>query len=455
MTETTPQSPSKIAFPAFVAMCFLNAFVDLGHKITIQNTIFKAYDGPAQIVLTAIINGLILLPFVLLFVPAGRIADRFAKPRVMQVSAWLAVALTSGITLFYMLGWFWPAFAMTFLLAAQSAIYSPAKLGYIRELCGRQELARANSIVQIATTGAILAGTFAFSILFEQLYAAGGAGTPTNMLTHLVPIGWCLIIVSLGEVALAYQLPILQQPSQPTADKTESSSVKQSVTLLRNDNAIWLSIVGLAIFWSIAQVVLASFPAFAKGVHGIDNTVVIQGLLACCGIGLLIGAAIVARVSRNHIETGLVPIGAVGVAAVMLSLPILPATWMMAVDLIALGVLGALFVIPLNALIQYHAVDAELGRILAGSNLVQNSVMLGFLAATTILAANGMSGRGLFLVLGAIAIGGAVYTIRQLPHSLTRFVVSIIFGTKYRIQVVGFERLPAQGGVLLLGNHIS
>lgn len=37
-------------FLPFVVVVFLNAFVDLGHKIIIQNTLFKAYDGPEQIV---------------------------------------------------------------------------------------------------------------------------------------------------------------------------------------------------------------------------------------------------------------------------------------------------------------------------------------------------------------------------------------------------------------------
>ena len=35
-------------FMPYVAMLFLNAFVDLGHKIVIQNTVFKIYDGTTQ-----------------------------------------------------------------------------------------------------------------------------------------------------------------------------------------------------------------------------------------------------------------------------------------------------------------------------------------------------------------------------------------------------------------------
>ena len=75
-------------------MVFLNAFVDLGHKIVIQNTIFKLYDGGTQVALTAVVNALILLPFVLLLSPSGFVSDRFPRAKVMQISAWVAVVLS-------------------------------------------------------------------------------------------------------------------------------------------------------------------------------------------------------------------------------------------------------------------------------------------------------------------------------------------------------------------------
>ena len=46
----------------YIIVVFLNAFTDLGHKIIIQNTVFKVHDGQTQIILTAIVNALILLP---------------------------------------------------------------------------------------------------------------------------------------------------------------------------------------------------------------------------------------------------------------------------------------------------------------------------------------------------------------------------------------------------------
>ena len=53
-------------FLPFIGMMFLNAFVDLGHKIIIQNTVFKLYTGNFQVILTALVNAMMLLPFILL-----------------------------------------------------------------------------------------------------------------------------------------------------------------------------------------------------------------------------------------------------------------------------------------------------------------------------------------------------------------------------------------------------
>jgi acyl-[acyl-carrier-protein]-phospholipid O-acyltransferase/long-chain-fatty-acid--[acyl-carrier-protein] ligase len=101
----------KIAgFINYIAVLFLNAFTDLGHKIIIQNTVFKVYDGSLQIVLTAIVNALILLPFILTFTPAGYLSDKYPKNLIMKYSAFLAVIITLLITLFYYLGWFYSAF---------------------------------------------------------------------------------------------------------------------------------------------------------------------------------------------------------------------------------------------------------------------------------------------------------------------------------------------------------
>lgn len=447
-------------FLSYTVMVFLNAFADLGHKIVIQNTVFKIYDGQAQIILTAIINALILLPFILLFTPSGYLSDKHPKNRVMRLSAWAALLLTACITLFYYLGLFWPAFAMTFLLAVQSAIYSPSKYGYIKELAGKEALAQANGVVQAATTIAILAGTLVFSILFELYLQDTEYGKDSGiLLEYIAPIGWFLVLSTAIEVYTAYRLPEKQPRDEGMRfDWTKYGSgayLRDNLRVVLGREVILLSIVGLSVFWAIGQVLLASFPAYAKANLGLENTAVVQGMLACAGIGIMIGSLISGRVSRNYIETGLIPAGSFGITFCLLLLPRLDTPVLQAANFLFLGLFGGMFIIPLNALIQFHSTEHEMGRVLAGNNFIQNIAMLGFLVLTVAIALLGMGSESIFSILILVALGGAVYTLYKLPQSLIRYLVGSIIGVRYSLDVIGMKNIPERGGVLMLGNHIS
>jgi acyl-[acyl-carrier-protein]-phospholipid O-acyltransferase / long-chain-fatty-acid--[acyl-carrier-protein] ligase len=446
-------------FLSFISMIFLNAFVDLGHKIIIQNTIFKVYDGSTQIILTAIVNGLILLPFILLFTPSGFLADRFKKPKIMRWAAIAAVGLALLITLFYYLAWFEAAFAMTFMLAVQSAFYSPAKYGYIREIAGKDNLASANSLVQSITIVAILLGMFVFSVLFEMALAGHSFSTEQEIISIIAPIGWLLVIGSLIELYFATRLPAFKQKQTAPAfgwqHYRNGQALKHNLKLIRFDSVIWLSIIGLSVFWGVSQAVLATFPGYAKEILAIDNTIVIQGLLACSGIGIVLGSLLAGKVSKNYIETGLIPIGALGMVISLAILPQLDSTLALAGIVLTFGLFGGLFIIPLNAMIQFRARAEQLGTVLAGNNWIQNVVMLTFLLATMLAALADIHSQLMLYALAAITAVGAIYTVLKLPQSLIHYVAGLMFSSRYRIAVQGFHNMPSQGAVLMLGNHIS
>lgn len=454
-----PRLSSFSGFLPYIAIVFLNAFVDLGHKIVMQNTVFKVYDGNTQIILTAIVNALILLPFILLFSPAGFLSDKYPKHKVMRYSAWAAVAATLLITACYYAGWFWAAFALTLALAIQSALYSPAKYGYIKELVGQEPLARANGAVQATTITGILLGTFVFSGLFESLLQPVAEMQTNTIVETIAPIGWILVLLSVIELVLCYWLP-----EKSTTQTEQHFSVKRYAKLdylktnlrsLKKQPPIWQSIVGLSTFWAISQVVLAAFPAFAKETLGETNTLVIQGILACTGVGIIIGSMLAGRLSRNYIELGLIPVGAIGITLILALVPTLDSSFSLGLCFLGLGIAGGLFIIPLNALIQFNADESELGTILAGNNWIQNVTMLAFLALTVVVATLNISSQLLLALLAVVALTGTGYTVRKLSHACARLVVGFLFKGRYNIEVSGFKNLPAEGGVLLLGNHIS
>ena len=443
----------------FLIVAFLNAFVDLGHKIIIQNTIFKNYDGPELIVLSSIVNALILLPFILLFTPTGYISDKYSKNKIMRVSAWVALGITLLITYSYYQGWFWLSFGMTFLLALQSAFYSPAKYGYVKELVGDRRLAQANGLLQAATTTGILLGTFFFSVFFEKIIVGFEITDKDSLIRVIAPLGWALVAFTVIELVLAYQLPQVTPQKKKMSfrwnDYFRGKTQARNLRLVKRHPYIWLSILGLAVFWAISQVLLASYPAYAKEFLGITNTAVVQGLMAFAGLGIMIGSVLAGRISRNHIETGLVPVGAIGVTISLLLIRVVDSHFLQALNFLFLGVMGGFFVIPLNSLMQYHAKNNQLGRVLASNNLIQFSVMLVFLVITSTLSYYKVGSTSILWMLFFVGLVGTIYTILKIPESLLRFIIARLFAARYRMKVLGFEELPHSGGILLLGNHIS
>lgn len=451
--------PRLHGFIPYLLIVFLNAFIDLGHKIVIQNTLFKVYDGGTQVILTAIVNALILLPFIMLFSPSGFLSDRHPKHRVIQVSSFAAIIITLGITACYYAGWFWAAFGLTFVLAVQSAFYSPAKYGYIKELVGSRKIASTNGVVQTITIGGILLGTFVFSALFEYFLKGHNIDNPSSALPPITAFGWLLVLLAIIEFLLSLRLQ--NKSHNNTQDIFEprqylrGAYLRQNLAIIRRNSSIWLSIIGLSTFWAISQVVMATFPAFAKVQLQENNTLIIQGILACSGIGIMLGASLAGRISRHHIETGLIPLGAIGISIALALLPNLHSSWSMALTFVAIGLSGGLLIIPLNSLIQYSAKEQELGTVLAGNNWVQNIAMLSFLILTVALASSGVDAKWVLSSLSLVALLGTGYAVYKLPHSLVRTLVTILLKRRYRIEIMGFENLPASGATLLLGNHIS
>jgi len=446
-------------FFTFLAVAFLNAFVDLGHKIIIQNTIFKSYDGSELVIYTSIVNALILLPFILLFTPTGYISDKYAKNKVMRASAWVAFGITLLITVSYYQGWFWLSFGMTFLLALQSAFYSPAKYGYVKGLVGDKQLAQANGLLQAITTIGILLGTFFFSILFEKMIAGFEITDKDSLIAMIAPLGWVLVVLTAIELVFAYRLPATEKDNAEMKfdwdNYIRGKTQAQNIKMVKRHSYIWLSILGLAVFWAISQVLLATYPSYAKEFLGLNNTAIIQGLMAFAGLGIMIGSVIAGRISRDHIETGLVPVGAIGITIALLILQGFESVFMQGLVFLFLGIMGGFMVVPLNALLQYHAKSDQLGRVLATNNLIQFSIMLVFLLTTSLLSFYNFGSQGILWGLACVAFIGTIYTILKAPESLLRFIIARIFAARYKMKVLGFENLPQSGGVLLLGNHIS
>ena len=445
-------------FLPYIVALFLNAFTDLGHKIIIQNTVFKVYDEQTQIVLTAIVNALILLPFILMFTPSGYLADKFPKHIVMKYTAVFSIVVTLLITLSYYLGWFKAAFGLTLLMAVQSAIYSPAKFGYIKELVGEKRISAANAAVQAVTMVAILSGIIVYSVLFETMLDAQ-YHDESDVLMQIAPLGWLLVINALVEFYMVSKLP--NRMAKAVKKRFEFKRYKNGYYLRKNLRTIFRkskilhSIIALSLFWSISQVILAVFGAYAKTQLGIDSAIVVQGVMALSAVGIISGSVIAALFSRYFIHMGLVPLGSLLVAVSLGIFLMVEDIYVIAVLFLLFGTGFGLLMVPLNAYIQKASPRIHLGTILAGNNFIQNIFMIASLLLTTLFAYLGLNAYMLFLLLFAAAFISMVYFARVELVMFLWLLIEISFRFRYKIVYNGLENIPKEGALLLLGNHIS
>lgn len=442
----------------YLAVVFLNAFTDLGHKIIIQNTVFKVYDGSTQIILTAVVNALILLPFILAFSPAGFLADKFAKSSIMKYSSILAIIITLIITYAYYRGWFFAAFAMTFLLALQSAIYAPAKYGYIKELVGVEFITAGNGAVQAVTTAAILLGIIFYTLLFEAMLGDVFA-TKEDILQVVAPLGWLLVLGSVIEYILASKLPNKMVEASERKFRFKryitGAYLRKNMIMIMRKKEIFDAIIALSLFWSISQVVLAIFGEYAKSKLGITSASVVQGVMALAVFGIVLGSYVAANFSKYYINMGLSALSAVGIAVILFFIPITGSIELLAVLFMLFGLFSGMLIVPLNARVQFLSPNVHLGTILAGNNFVQTLFMFAFLMLTTLFAYFGSDAQILFYLMGFVGIYLALMLFKRYFIALCWTFLEFLFKIRYRFNYIGLENVPKNGAVMLMGNHVS
>ena len=447
----------------FVISC--NIAVDISHKILLQNIAFKIFDGSLQVIYISVINALILIPFLLLFSVSGFISDKYDKKDVLVYGALSSFSLSIFMIIAYALSSFYMAMIGLLLLAVQSAIYSPAKFGMIVHLYEKDNLGKGNSFVQAISMISILATMGVFSFWFESIYTSSAYETILSkeiLLNKFLPL--TLYIAVIGFVEMLASFLVLKKLDTQYIENSKTFDYKaffQGQLLKKNTKSIfdsrviYLSIFALSVFWGISQGLLAVFPAYAKEYLHITNVFIINGVLASSGIGIAIGSYLYSKMSKNYIETGTIPFAAIGMAVMIYVSTLAQTSWGLMASFLFFGISGGLFVVPLNALIQFNAKQKALGTILAGNNWFQSLFMVLILLLTTIVSMNHLDTLNTIYLILLITVVGAFYTIVKLPQSMVFFFVKFIVGMRYKLEVFGLKNIPSSKGVLLLGNHVS
>ena len=423
------------------------AFNDNALKMILFGMILAYMPVESHDFYLSLLSALIIAPFVFLAPVAGWFSDRFSKRSVLiifKMTEFVILAMAMVALYFQSL----PAlFILLLFMGSQSAFYSPAKYGILKEMVGEKRLGGANGIIEMGTILAIIVGTVGGSFLFDAFNSSGGS-------TALIKPVIFLAFVSL--VGLISTIMVEKVPSS----MDERFSVRDffsNLSALKENRTLRLTVVGICYFWFVAillQMLLILFGTQEMGMKSVSHASL---LFLYLSIGVAIGSLLAAKFSRYSVELGLIPAGSIGMGVTMLILPTLSGSYpLVMIDLVALGVSAGIFLVPLNTLLQIESSDENRGRFIALTNFFSNIGMLISSAALYMLSHQFHIAPGnVLLVLGLFSLAASAYVFYLLPEAFFRLGLGILTHTIYRIRPVNVEVIPEEGGVLLTPNHMS
>ncbi len=460
--DALPRLPrrNRLSLVVLLGLTALNAFNDNVLKMQLVGLAPKVDAGSLGQNIGLWLGAVILLPFILFAPLSGWISDRFSKRRVI-----LAMLILQAVVL-AVTGWIFHsgtgrgslllAMSMFFLMALQSTLYSPAKMGILKELAGSRRLGMVSGWLQMMTMAGILGGLTLGGPWFDRSFAQTG-----NAWEAAAGPVWTLLGFSM--MALLCGWLIQRVPSQARVP-FRGAILWEHVLNLRETLAhpgLRRACLGVAVYWFVASMTAAMFVSIGLELHPGQG----QGGAASAsswmtlmtGLGTAAGSLLVAAVSRGGVQLGIVPFGALGMAAGLFAAGWLPAS-LGAYDtsLVFLGLCSACYMVPVQAYIQDRAPPEKRGRVLASMNLLNS---LAGVAAVAVLfglkAGLELQTRGQFWMQALLMLLAAVYIARLLPQDLLRFACRGLMRALYRVRCRHGARVPAQGAALLLPNHVS
>jgi 1-acyl-sn-glycerol-3-phosphate acyltransferase len=455
-------------FAPFFWTQFLGAFNDNVFKtalITVLTYQALSWTTLPASVLTNLIPGLFILPFVLFSATAGQFAEKLDKAKLTRWIKLLEIAIMAAAAVGWLTHNLWLLVAAVVGMGLHSTLFGPVKYAYLPQHLRSDELVGGNGLVET--------GTFVGILLGEVLGAVLVVAQP-----------WGLHWVAFGSIGLAVLGWLMSRgiPDSPAPvpdlkiNWNPFTETLRNLNLSRQNRPVFLSILGNSWFWFYGAIILAQFPVFAKDyLHGDHNIFVL--LLTVFSIGVGTGSLLCEKLSGHKVEIGLVPFGSIGLslfgidlyfacqAYAQVAAPLqelgLSGFWQHAgsgrilFDCALIGVFGGFYIVPLFALIQTRCDKEHLSRTIAGMNIVNALFMVVASLLAMVLLRNGFTIPELFLITAILNALVALYIFSLVPEFLMRFMAWILLQTLHRVKRINIAAIPDEGPAVLVCNHVS
>ncbi|WP_066798906.1 MFS transporter [Sphingomonas soli] len=365
--------------PLFVTQ-FLGAFNDNLFKNAMiffaTYQIFNSVESETQF--SAIAQGLFILPFFLFSAMAGQLADSYDKARIMRTIKMAEVIImlvgAAGILMS----------SLPLMLAAlvgmgiHSSFFGPIKYAIIPQHVAEDEVLSGTGLVEAGTYIAILCGTIAGGLLSPKAAAAG-----------------VVAVACIGYIA-SRNIPPAPPSTKLKIDWNIFRSSYRLIAATTHIRRVWLAIIAISTFWTIAAVLGVLFPPLVKNTFHAQKDVA-SIFLGIFSVGIAIGSIVINRLLKGEVSARYSMLSVLAMAAFVVEFylaaefwpvsdgPLLkiheflqmPAGWHLLFSLIMIAITGGMFVVPLYAFLTTTVDKSQTSRTVAANNIVNSAFMVG------------------------------------------------------------------------------
>ncbi len=415
---------------------FLGALNDNIYKLLTVYFLVGIQGIDSSPMILATTGAVFVLPFLLFSASSGILADRCSKRNIIVLTKIFELVIMSLAVLCFATESVWGAYAILFLLAAQSAVFGPSKYGIIPELVGSEKISKANGMMTSFTFLAIILGTFFASFLIDI--------TDRNFILASL---FCTLVALVGMITsfcIEYTPP---SGSNQRFNIFFLGEIYSSLKIAQKSPTLLAAIFGSAFFLflgSFVQLNMIPFGAYALGLSDVQGGYLF--LLTALGIGL--GSILAAKISGNTVELGLVPIAGVGVVISCYLLDYFSYSLSLVIPLVVVvGAFGGLYQIPLDSYVQVASPNKFRGQIIAATNFLSFIGVLLSSGLIYLISEIGLDPDHGFTIVGTIMLGVTIGLGYQYFDYLSRFVAMVISKLHFKTRLIGQENVPDRPAV--------
>jgi MFS family permease len=373
-------------FHSLIATQFMSALAD-NALLVVAIALLQRTSQPAW--WTPLLKFFFIVSYVALAPVVGALADAVAKHRLMvwmnSVKLGGALALALGAHPLVAFG----------VIGFGAAAYAPAKYGLVTEWVGAARLVAANAWIEVSVVGAVLLGTAAGGFLVSDAFNAHPLALAFDAwAVHRGLSGSMGLAPAFAVVLTLYAtstLINLRLRGSAVASPHRGWAAIHPVALWREfdhaNRTLWndphggrLSLAITTLFWGAAAVLQFAVLRWAIDRLGFSLAAAAY-LQAAVALGLIAGAWLAGRHVRLHHAARVLMAGPLLGLLVALG-PWIDSAGAAAALMVAVGLVGGLLMVPMNALLQHRGCQLlSPGRSIAVQGFNENVSVLALLAA--------------------------------------------------------------------------